>query len=260
LTGLDGQAVGAVSVLGVPVSQLTVPLLLDQIDQIIHDNDRAQLLYANVYGLNLAYEQPWFRELYRQSRFVLCDGFGVKWGARLLGQSLPARLTPPDWLFGLAELCARRGYSIAFLGNQPGVGEQAAERLKGRCPELSTFSIYHGYFDKTPGSMENEQVIARINAARPNILMVGFGMPTQERWLAENWSRLKVNMGVAVGAMPDYIAGSVARGPRWMTDHGLEWLTRLVIEPRRLWRRYLLGNPLFLIRVLRQRLGLIRFS
>jgi N-acetylglucosaminyldiphosphoundecaprenol N-acetyl-beta-D-mannosaminyltransferase len=140
------------------------------------------------------------------------------------------------------------------------VAEKAATRLKERFPDLDIAGAHHGYFDKTAGSLKNEAVIQEINAVRPNILIVGFGMPLQERWLMENWNCIEANVAIVAGAVFDYVSGELHRGPRWLTDHGLEWLARLIIEPRRLWRRYLIGNPLFLARVIKQRLGLLRFE
>jgi N-acetylglucosaminyldiphosphoundecaprenol N-acetyl-beta-D-mannosaminyltransferase len=136
------------------------------------------------------------------------------------------------------------------------VAEKAAAVLQAQVPTLRVVGTHHGYFEKSPGHPDNDAVVQAINAARPDMLIVAFGMPTQEQWLHENWARLEAGAALTVGAAFDYLAGEVQRGPRWMTDHGLEWLSRLVVEPRRLWRRYLLGNPLFLWRVVRQRLGL----
>ena len=128
--------------------------------------------------------------------------------------------------------------------------------LKQQFTDLSIAGAQHGYFDKSPDSVENEAVLQAINATRPDILLVGLGMPLQERWLMENWDRIEAKVALPVGALFDYLAGEFPRAPRWMTDHGLEWLGRLIIEPRRLWRRYLLGNPRFLWQVLKQRWGL----
>ena len=137
---------------------------------------------------------------------------------------------------------------------------KAAVRLTERFPNLRILGTHHGFFDKTPGSLENEDVIQRINAVKPDILVTGFGMPLQERWLMDNWDRIEANVALTGGAVFDYISEELRRAPRWMTDHSLEWLGRLIIEPRRLWRRYLIGNPLFLWRVLKQRLGFLRLS
>ena len=245
--------IDSVEVLGVRIHTCSVRQLLSLVGQAILRRERLVLTYANVYALNLAYEQAWFRDFLNQSDITFCDGFGVKWGASLLGHTIPHRYAPPDWLDHLAAMSERHGYSVALLGAREGVAEQCADVWQRRFPALRIVDTYHGYFDKTPGSAENEAVIARLNAAQPDILIVGFGMPLQEQWLRENGPRLHARVVLPVGAAFDYLTGTVRRGPRWMTDHGLEWLARLVIEPRRLWRRYVVGNPLFVWRVLRQR-------
>jgi N-acetylglucosaminyldiphosphoundecaprenol N-acetyl-beta-D-mannosaminyltransferase len=105
--------------------------------------------------------------------------------------------------------------------------------------------VHHGFFDHAPGSAENERVLAAINAARPDLLLVNMGMPRQEAWLAENWHSLDVRVAITAGALVDHVAGRVKRPPAWVADAGLEWAVRLALEPGRLWRRYLLGLPRF---------------
>jgi N-acetylglucosaminyldiphosphoundecaprenol N-acetyl-beta-D-mannosaminyltransferase len=178
-------------------------------------------------------------------------------GARILGYRIAQRIPITEWIWQLAGLAERHGFTVFFLGARRGVVGKLAARLKGRFPKLRVVGAHHGYFDKTPGSSENEKVIRMINIAKPDFLIVGFGMPVQERWLLENWDRIETTVALTGGGAFDYASGELRRGPQLMTDNGLEWLSRLIIEPRRLWRRYLFGNPLFLRRVLRQRLKLL---
>jgi len=245
-------------VLGVQVFGLTVKELHARIGAFIHQDRKALVLNVNVNCLNLAYERPWLRNFLNTAEIVFCDGAGVVLGARILGHRIPQRITYADWMWQLAEFAEPHGFTFFFLGARPGTTEKAAALLIERFPGLQIVGAHHGYFDKTPGSAENEAVIQKINAVRPNILVMGFGMPLQEHWLMENWARIQANVALTGGAVFDYISGELRRAPRWMTDHGLEWLGRLIIEPGRLWRRYLVGNPLFLWRVLRQRLRLLR--
>ncbi len=244
--------------LGVKISFLTVPMLIEIIEDTVAGGQRRTFFTANSHSMNLAFEQPRLRTLYNESDYVLCDGFGVKLAASMLGHRLPARMTPPDWLDEVVALAIRRDFSIFFLGNRPGVAERAVGKLREKFPTLRVAGMHHGYFDKTHASEESERVVQFVNATKANLLYVGFGMPAQEYWLMENRDRLDVNVAVTVGAMLDFVAGATPRGPRWLTDRGLEWLSRLVTEPRRLWRRYLIGIPLFFFRVLRERLGLWR--
>jgi N-acetylglucosaminyldiphosphoundecaprenol N-acetyl-beta-D-mannosaminyltransferase len=246
--------VASVNILGVHVSQVSVKSLVDYISGAISNGSKVRAVYVNVHAINLAQDFTWFSDFLNGSEIAFCDGFGVKWGARLLGLRLPERLSPPDWIDSLVEACARGRFSIYMLGARPGVAEKVGELLKRKFPDLNIVGFQQGFFEKTAGCMANEAVVEAINQARPDILLVGLGMPTQERWLLDNWDHINVRAAVTVGALFDYLAGEFTRAPHWMTDHGLEWLARLVAEPRRLWRRYLLGNPRFLYLILRQRL------
>jgi N-acetylglucosaminyldiphosphoundecaprenol N-acetyl-beta-D-mannosaminyltransferase len=127
----------------------------------------------------------------------------------------------------------------------------AARVLHHAFPALKIVGTRHGYFDKTANSVESDGVIRHINDVRPDILVVGFGMPVQEQWLADNWTALDVSVALTGGAVFDYVSGTLRRPPKWMQGVGLEWLGRMLIEPRRLWRRYVVGNPLFMARVVK---------
>lgn len=245
----------SIRVLGVRIHSVTVTDLLRLFAAIIDSDERALVLHVNVHGMNLAYTRPWLVDILNAADIVYCDGDGVVMGARLLGQDLPGRLTLADWLWTLAEFAAAGNYSLFLLGAQDGVATRAAARLQERFPDLKIAGVHHGYFDRTAGSTENEAVLAHIRAASPDILIVGFGMPIQEQWLHENWPQLDTHIAISAGAIFDFISGDLRRAPAWMNDNGLEWLGRLLVEPRRLWQRYLVGNPLFLGRVLRQRMS-----
>lgn len=243
-----------INILGVQVHPLTVDQLHEELAQLIETDAHAEVLHVNVHGMNLSADNPWLRDYLNQAEIVFCDGAGIILGARILGQHIPERITYADWMWQLAEFAAARGYSFYFLGAKPGIAQTAADRMIERFPELKIAGVRDGYFNKDNGHPDNEAVLADINAARPNILIVGMGMPMQERWLLDNWSRIDANIALTGGAVFDYISGDLKRAPTWMTDNGLEWLGRLLIEPRRLWQRYIVGNPVFLARVIRERL------
>jgi len=242
-----------VDVLGVGVDPLTVGELHEEISRFVEGNGHALVLHANVHGLNLAYGDGRLRDLYNRAAVVFCDGSGVMLGARILGQRIPERITYADWMWQVAAFAEERGFSFFFLGGRPGVAEKAAGMLRVLFRRLRIVGVHHGYFDRV--GAENEAVVAKINAARPDILLVAFGMPLQEFWLAENWEKVEANVALTGGAVFDYVSGELRRGPRFLVDNNLEFLARLFVEPRRLWRRYILGNTLFLLRVLRQRLA-----
>jgi N-acetylglucosaminyldiphosphoundecaprenol N-acetyl-beta-D-mannosaminyltransferase len=251
---VERYAKDRVNVLGVPVDPLSVAELHGRILDVVREGGHALVLHANVHGLNLCYRDPELRAFFGSAPVVFCDGSGVVLGARILGRHLPRRITYADWAWQLADFAEREELSLFFLGARPGVARKAADRLLARHPNLKLAGIRHGYFDQSAGTPENEAVMGEINAARPDVLLVGFGMPLQERWLMRNWDRIDARVALTGGAIFDYVSGELKRGPRLLTDNGFEWLARLLVEPGRLWRRYVIGNPLFLLRVLKQRL------
>lgn len=241
------------NILGVNVSLMRVEDVIERIGQIVAADQRAIITHTHVMGLNIAYDQAWFRQFLNQAELVYCDGMGVKLGARLLGYQIPQRFTLADWMDQFAASAEKQGYSFYFLGNPPEIAERAAGRLLEKYPRLRIAGCQHGFFNKAKGRPENEAVIAHINAVKPDVLLVGFGMPAQEKWVLENWDRLNIHIAMTVGAVFEYVAGDLPRGPHWMTDHYLEWLVRFFIAPGRYARRYLRDNPLFLYRLLRQK-------
>jgi len=246
--------------LNIRINDISKTKLLDEIRNFISADQKSIVSNANIQAANLSIKFPWFRDFLNQSEIVFCDGFGIILGAKILGLDIKHRNTPPDWIPLLAKMCAENNYRLALLGSNPGIAEETAQLLKKDAPTLNIALTHHGYFDKTPGHQENEAVIQAINAAKPDILMVGFGMPLQEKWIMENFERLEVKVVMPVGAAFDYVSGNVRRAPRWMTDHGLEWLGRLIIEPKRLWKRYIIGIPIFFWRVFLQRFGLLKIQ
>jgi N-acetylglucosaminyldiphosphoundecaprenol N-acetyl-beta-D-mannosaminyltransferase len=247
---------GRVEILGVGVDRISADELRTEILRMVRGGEHGLVLHVNVHGLNLSYHRPWLRDMLNNASVVFCDGSGVVLAAKILGRPGGLqRFTHADEMWRLAEFAAANGLSLFFLGARPGVAKKATARLKERYPSLRIAGVHHGYFDHTSGSSENEDVIQLINYASPNILVVGFGMPLQEWWLKENWDRVDAGVAITLGAIFDYVSGELRRGPRFLTDNGFEWLARVFIEPRRLWRRYVIGNPAFLIRVLRQRIS-----
>ncbi len=246
------DTIESVKILGIQVHLLTEIRLYQYITYVILQKRRALVLNVNIHCYNVAYHNPWLRDYLNNADIVFCDGSGVALGARILGLPIPKRFTSADWMWDLAELAEHRGFTFFFLGAKPTIAEKAAQKLIDRFPGLR-ITTHHGYFDMTTDSVENQIIVRQINASKANILVVGFGMPLQETWLKENWDNLNVNIGFSTGAVFDYISGELKRGPRWMTSNGLEWLARLLIEPKRLWRRYLIGNMFFLYLILKER-------
>ncbi len=243
---------GRIEVLGVGVDSVTVDGLHAEIRRLVRRRGGI-VLNVNAHCLNFCHTDPELRRFFRAADVVFCDGVGVRLAARILGRRVPHRITYADWIPTLATFAEREGFSLFFLGARPGVAEKAASMLQKTRPNLKISGVRHGLFDHATDSPENEAMVAEITAARPDVLLLGLGMPLQERWLMENRHKLDLGVALTGGAVFDYASGELRRGPRILTDNGLEWLARLFFEPRRLWRRYLLGNPIFLARVLGQR-------
>ncbi|MGA9120914.1 MAG: WecB/TagA/CpsF family glycosyltransferase [Bacteroidota bacterium] len=241
----------SVNVLGVNVSAVTKEEVQESIASAIVAGAKEYYVYANIHAVNLAQDDEEFRVFLNNARLVYSDGEGVRVGARVLGRSLPPRIVMTDWIWGLSDFCAQRGYSVFLLGGAQAALNGAEANLTARFPELNIVGTHHGYFSKS--GAESEAVVQLVNSLRPDILFVCFGMPAQEHWVRNNFDHLAAHVILFGGSTIDYAAGRKKVAPRWMRSAGFEWLYRLLQEPRRLWKRYLIGNPLFLGRVLLQR-------
>lgn len=244
-----------VDILGLRVQSRSMANVNEAIGAIVRAGGHVIIPNVNIHFANLAVRRPWLRDFFNAAPVNFCDGVGIQLAARILGRPAPCRFTFADSIDSLAGYCAARGHSLYFLGGRPGVAAAAAAILRARHPRLAVVAARHGHFDKAAGSAENLAVIADINRLRPDVLLVAFGMPLQEEWLAHNWERIDARVALTGGAVFDYVSGRIRRPPAWLRRLGCEWLGRLLIEPRRLWRRYLIGNPLFILRVIRQRVG-----
>ena len=236
-----------VNVLGVEVDPIRLDEVLERAESFIRSGEKKTIHYVNVHCVNLARKDPEYREILNRADLVYCDGYGVVLGARIAGERLPGRMTGADWIYVLGEFCARRGFSIYLLGSRPGVSETAARRLRSIYPSLRISGVHHGYLTD---DQEAEGAIREVNACRPDILLVGMGSPIQERFISRHRHSIDAPVCWSVGALFDFVAGMVPRAPKWMLDNGLEWLFRLLCEPRRLWNRYLVGNAVFLLGVM----------
>jgi len=256
---LQAQAIrpGAdrISVLGAELEDLGADDVVARIFAALDAGARARVINANAYMLNLTYENAWLRDLFKAAEITFFDGVGAQLAARVLSGRHPRRTTPPEWVFDIASGVAKRGGSIYMLGGERSAAVMASERLTAETG-VRVAGVRDGFFDHARGSSDNAALLAEINAARPDVLFINMGMPRQERWLYDHWDQLDAPIAITAGALVDHLAGRVRRPPKWVADMGLEWLVRLAIEPARLWRRYVLGLPVFGWRVMRERLSL----
>lgn len=204
------------------------------------------LLTCNVDHVMVVQRDALFRQIYREAHAVVADGMPIVWTSKLAGTPLKQRVAGSDLLTELGLWLEARRFRLFFLGAAEGVAEEAKRRLLEQFPALSIVGCYsppYG-FENMPG--ENDKIVAMIRAARPDILLVGAGAPKQEKWIYRHYRDCGVPVSIGVGATFDFLAGKIRRAPGWMQRSGLEWVWRLMQEPGRLWRRYLLQDAKFL--------------
>lgn len=236
-------------ILGVKVHALTNAKTLALIEDFIASGQPHQLVTVNPEFIVAAQHDPKFRRIINQAALALPDGIGLLKAARFLQTTpLPERIAGSDLVVRLAELSHQKDYRIYFLGAQEGVAERAIEKLRNYFPKLNVAGCYAG----SPILEENEAIVQRILPTRPDILLVAYGAPKQDKWIARNLNRLQVPVCIGVGGSFDFLAGTAKRAPRWMQRLGLEWLHRLMMQPWR-WRRIWNAVPYFSWLVLRSK-------
>jgi len=245
------RAANAVELLGIRVNDVSATGVLDYMGSVIRGGRQAVIFHANAFAANLAGRHAGMRQALRDAQMVFCDGDGIRWGCRILGLAVPPKVTYARWLPLAAAWCEEHGHSLYLLGGRPGIAASAAERMRERHPRLRIAGTHHGYFDKA--GPQTDAVVAEVNRVRPDVVLVCFGMPVQERWVHDNAPRMAAHVFLTGGAALDYAAGAASLTPPWMIRLELEWLYRLWREPRRLFTRYVLGNPEFLLRVFAER-------
>lgn len=234
--------------LRIKVTSARMPEIHAGMDRIINRGGPGFVLSANAHAVNLARTRPWMRDFFKKADIVHVDGGGIILAAKALGYDIPERITWADWWRPLARHIAEKNYRLFLLGGPEGLADTAAGAVRAAVPGIRITGTCHGFFQKT--GPENDHVIAAINQAAPDILWVGMGMPLQEKWVYNNYRHLNVKLYMICGSAYRYMAGLRSRAPRWMLDNHMEWIWMLFEEPRRGLRRYLAGNPLFLMQVL----------
>ena len=237
--------------LGVSVDTCELPQVLRRIDAWVNQPAGRYVCLCNVHSVMTSNRNIRFRDAMKRADLVLPDGKPVAWGARMLGYEVRSNIRGPDLVLALCHAGLGNGYSHFFYGGKPGVADELARRLSARYPGLKVAGVYAPPF-RPLSPEEDAAVVKMINGSGANILWVGLGAPKQEVWMAEHVGKVAVPVMIGVGAAFDFHSGSVAEAPVFMRQIGLEWLFRLWQEPRRLGRRYLVDNSLFVIAFTRQ--------
>ncbi len=237
------------------VDRVTLEQALDAIDTLVRLGEGGTVFTPNVDHVVQAEHNARFRQAYAGVSLSLADGVPLLWAGRFLKTPFPAKVSGSDLIWPLMRRAAERGHRIYFLGGSPGAGELAREKLLAELPTLKVVGIDSGRIDVNGDAEAQAPILSRIAAAAPDILLVALGAPKQELWSVEQRAGLGSAVCVGVGASLDFVAGTLRRAPRWMSDAGLEWAFRLAQEPRRLASRYLLRDPEFFGIVARQALA-----
>jgi N-acetylglucosaminyldiphosphoundecaprenol N-acetyl-beta-D-mannosaminyltransferase len=217
-------------ILGVRVHRVRMADALQKIEQLIQRREPSLVITADANAILIALEDAEFRQLLETAPLVTADGAGLTWAGKRLRQPFPERVSGVDLVEHLTRLSHEKGYRLYFLGAAPGVAEKAAQNLLLKYPNAQIVGVQHGYFQPT----DEPAIAAQVAAARPDVLLVGMGMPRQEKWAWKHRVVLGVPVMIGVGGSFDVYGGVVKRAPRWMQRLGCEWLWRLLQDPRKI--------------------------
>lgn len=247
------------NMLGVAVSNVYPVLALEQIGEWVESNNPNYICVANVHTVTECQWNLDLRQVVNRAGMVTPDGMPLVWVSRWMGHKQTQRVYGPDLLLKVCEQSIEMGWKHYFYGGGQGVVELLVKNLTSQFPGLQVVGIETPPFRKLTDA-EDQDVVDRINQANPDIVWVGLGMPKQELWMGDHFGRIDAPVMIGVGAAFDFHAGLKPQAPKWMQQSGLEWLFRLLSEPRRLWKRYVINNPVFIILVALQLLGLKKYT
>src|SRR5262245_20140378 len=238
------ETVKRIDVLGCPFDAISFTDTVACIKRSVLENRRLHLITGNIDFVMKAKRDPIFAEEIRRADLVTADGVPILWAASLLGTPLCGRVNGTDLVWKCVEISAETGCAVALIGAAPGVTPRAAKKMQERFPEATIHAV------PTPfelGPWEIAKMVKQIRAANARIILAALGAPRQERWLQAHLDECGANVGIGIGSAFDIISGDMPRAPRWMRENGLEWMHRMLLEPKRLGRRYLIADsPLLL--------------
>lgn len=249
---------GSVNVLGVAVSPVNMDLALRRITAALEKREKGYVCVTGVHGVSEAQADRGFRQILNRAFLCVPDGMPLVWVGHWRGQKLMGRVYGPDLMLAVLRLSEEKGWRHFLFGGGNGTVELLRGKLLERFPKLQIAGVHEPPFRPLTAS-EREALQEEIRRARPDIMWIGLSTPKQERFMAEHLASLDVTLMFGVGAAFDFHAGRMRQAPLWMRRSGLEWLFRLGCEPRRLWKRYLKNNPLFVLRTFGQFSGLRKF-
>ena len=248
-----------VNILGVGVSALNMQAAIAETEALLDHDGSGYVCVTGVHGIMEAHRDSDFKRILNNSFLTTPDGMPTVWMGRLHGFDHMNRVYGPDYMLALCEVSVAKGYKHFLYGGRPGIAEELRAELLQRYPGLQIVGTYTPPF-RPLNNVEEEALRLQIEELNPDVLWCGLSTPKQERFMNEYRGRLPIKLMVGVGAAFDLLSGNLSEAPDWMKRSGLQWLYRLIKEPRRLWRRYLINNPQFLWLVLMQLSGVRKYS
>ena len=243
------DATPKVIILGIPIDNLSMEKALDTILEWLEEGHAKQVCFVNADCANISCRDPAYLKVLKEADLCLPDGMGLNLAGRILKQHIEENVNGTDMFPLLCERLSRTDRRLFLLGALPGVAEEVEGWIREHFPQVSVCGTRHGYFEPD----EEQEIIQEISASGSHLLLVAFGSPGQDMWIHRHMKELGVRVAIGVGGLFDFYSGRHARAPRWMRRIGMEWMHRLMLEPRRLWKRYLVGNAVFLTRVLKEK-------
>lgn len=220
---------------------------LELIEHLLKGPSPSPIYIINADCLNKTFDDKEYLDILHQTDYIFADGSGIKLACRIGGNVVVDNVNGTDLFPLLCERASQRHFSLYLLGAKPGLATKVQQHMENRYPGLKIVGTHHGYFRRN--SEEEQAVIKAINHSQADILLVAFGVPAQEKWIHQHRNELSPKVLIGVGGLFDFYSGHIPRAPLWLRKLGLEWVYRLYQEPQRLFKRYILGNPLFLYRV-----------
>lgn len=243
---------GRIKLLGIDIDNINMKETINKIELLIEKKKPSLVITPNVHHINILQKDNEFRKIYKHASLVIPDSTPLLWLSKILGIHLKERVTGSDLLPLFSKIAGEKGYRLFFLGAAPGIAKKAAKALIQKNPGLEITGTYSPYFGFENDEKENRKIVDMIKKCSPDVLFVCLGPPKQEKWSWKHKDKINVPVIICVGAAFDFVGSKVKRAPKWIQKLGLEWFFRLCQEPRRLWKRYLIGNIIFAWLVLKK--------
>lgn len=242
-------AEGNFNLFKISMANLSMQEAVTEIEQAVDSHKVSTVAFVNPDCLNKTFSDPDYLQILQNCDRVYPDGIGITIAGKILGTPLRENVNGTDMLPFLCAMAAKRDFPLFLFGAKPGVAELMARNLTQKY-QVQIAGVQHGYFDP---ATDSPAIVAAINASGAKLVLVALGAPAQEKWIAAYQSQIRTGVLLGVGGLFDFYSGQTKRAPRWLRELGLEWSYRILQEPGRMWKRYVIGNPLFLLRVVRSK-------